>query len=506
VTWEVYFHSGGVNERDARFFPELGVRQRAVVDRVRVGRYPGQPFVLDERGRPDALVNKFFAWRGFRGYASGTRKKYALSVGLWLNFCGTRELRWGDARPDDVADFKFWRMTDKGNPARVGGSTMHGDVAAISALYGWASARHGIADPVLRGELSGSGQAKSSSGLRRRPGKAGPAAVEPAGIRDRDVKWLDPAAVRRWVDVGMRGFDLDGREPETSRNRTGTRDAAFAGLLYGSGLRVAEAASLLDLELPDDADPGRAYFTCQLAAACAKGGGHSRRWWLPRSALSEVLTYAEGPRADAVARAQHAGRYERLARIRVIEGAAGSARRLALSSAGGTETAAVDGLSPESRRCLFRRTGRGLEPAALWLNENGMPRSAHAWQGTFQTANERIARAGLPSSFRCTPHMLRHSCALRWYSVGRLIWDRRLAHLTEAEQLDFRAQFGDTWQLVQTILGHAHPQTTVNTYLEPFKSLEVELLLECAAGLPLSDLMREIFKNDSRILHDPVAQ
>ena len=101
--------------------------------------------------------------------------------------------------------------------------------------------------------------------------------------------------------------------------------------------------------------------------------------------------------------------------------------------------------------------------------------------------------------------MLRHSFALRWYSVGRLLWDRRLAHLTDSEQRDFRAQFGDTWQFVQTLLGHAHPQTTVDIYLEPFKSLEVELLLECVAELPLSGLMKAILGSDGRILHDPVA-
>jgi integrase len=456
--------------------------------------------VLDERGRPDSIVNLFFASRGFRGYAAGTRKKYALSVVLWLNFCGTRELGWDGASPDDVADFKFWRMTDENNPARVGGSTMHGDIAAITALYRWAAVRHGIPNPVLRREVLAHGWSGGVS--RPGPERAGCAAAEPAGVRDRNVKWLDPPAVRRWIDVGLRGFDLDGREPESTRNRTGSRDAAFADLLYGTGLRVSEAASLLDLELPDDSDADRAYFTSRLAAACAKGH-RSRLWWLPRPALSEVLAYAEGQRAEAVIRAQRESRYEKLTGLRIIEGVA-SGRRLAVAASGGAESVPLDELGPDSRRRLFRRTDRGLEPAALWLNENGLPRPAQAWQTTFRTANERLAKVGLPW-FRCTPHMLRHSFALRWYSVGRLLWDRRLTHLTEGEQRDFRAQFGDTWQFVQTLLGHAHPQTTVDIYLEPFKSLEVGLLLECAAELPLSGLMRAIFETDSRILHDPAA-
>jgi integrase len=500
VLWTVYFHAGALSDDSGRFAPTLSGRPKAEVARVRADRYPGQPFVLDELGRPDRIVNMFFASRGFRSSAAGTRKKYALSVALWLNFCGTRELGWDGAGPDDVADFKFWRMTDEGNPARVGGSAMHGDIAAITALYRWAAIRHGIPNPVLRREVLAHGWSRDSS--RAIPEKASHAAAEPAGVRDRNVKWLDPAAVRRWIDVGLRGFDLDGREPDSTRNRTGSRDAAFADLLYGTGLRVSEAASLLDLELPDDSDAGRAYFTCRLSAACAKGH-RSRLWWLPRSALSEVLAYVEGQRAEAVIRAQREGRYERLVGLRIVEGVAGG-RRLALTGSGGTESVPLDELGPDCRLRLFRRTEHGVEPAALWLNENGMPRSAQAWQTTFRTANERLGKAGLPW-FRCTPHMMRHSFALRWYAVGRLLWDRRLAHLTENEQRDFRAQFGDTWQFVQTLLGHAHPQTTVDIYLEPFKSLEVGLLLECAAELPLSGLMRAIFETDSRILHDPAA-
>lgn len=461
-------------------------------------RYPGQPFVLDSGGRPDVLLNSFFASRGFRGYAPGTRKKYALSVRLWLNFCAARELEWQAAGPDDVADFKFWRMTDTRNPGRVGGSAFHADLAALAALYGWASRRHGIANPVLRREILAPARRRDTWGA------AGPAhaAAEPAGVRDRDVKWLDPKAVGRWINVGMLGFSLDGLEPDSPAGRTGARDAAFAGLLYGSGLRVSEAASLLADELPDDGEPDRVYFTCTLAAACAKG--HRRRkWWLPRPDLSGLLSYVEGPRAAAIARARAAGRYDRASGSRIVEGLHRS-RRLALTGPGGAEIVPLDELTPDARLGLFRRTSNGLEPAALWLNENGMPRPATAWQATFRTGNERLARAGM-RWFTCTPHMLRHSFALRWYAVGRLIWDRRLEHLTEEEQRDFRVQFGDTWQFVQTLLGHSHPQTTADIYLEPFRSLEVELLLECAAQLPLSALMRAIFESDDRILHDPVA-
>jgi integrase len=321
-------------------------------------------------------------------------------------------------------------------------------------------------------------------------------------VRDRNVKWLDPMAVRRWVDVGLRGLSPVGVEPAGSRNRTGSRDAAFAEFLYGSGLRLAEAASVLDVELPDDADPARSYWTLRLAAACAKGG-RGRRFWLPRTSLGEVLSYVEGSRALAVRRAQADGRYERLPRLHVVDGPP-SGRRLAVEETGGRQWVPLDGLNPSGRRRLFRRTDAGLEPLAVWLNEDGLPRPAASWSKTFRTGNARVAAAGL-RGFWCTPHMLRHSFALRWYAVGRLLWDRRLGHLSDAEQRDFRSQFGDTWQFVQTLLGHAHPQTTIDVYLEPFKSLDVELLLECAREMPIAELMRAVFDADPRVLRDPLG-
>jgi hypothetical protein len=111
-----------------------------------------------------------------------------------------------------------------------------------------------------------------------------------------------------------------------------------------------------------------------------------------------------------------------------------------------------------------------VEPVALWLNEDGLPRDGRAWEHTFDVANERIKTLGL-ESFSYSAHMLRHSFALKWYAIGKLVHQARLRHLTEDEWVDFREQFGDAWHLVQTMLGHARVETTQNEYLEPFKTL-----------------------------------
>jgi hypothetical protein len=124
------------------------------------------------------------------------------------------------------------------------------------------------------------------------------------------------AGWRRWRDLGLRGLDVEGRVDAGFPGRNEQRDVAFAEGLYGTGLRLAEWASVRVCELPDD-DPGRNFSTRWLANACAKGG-YGHKYWIPRPTLLEVLSYLEGARARVVRRAQREGRYERLDRVRLI--------------------------------------------------------------------------------------------------------------------------------------------------------------------------------------------
>lgn len=427
---------------------DLGRRGRQGVGGVRLavdaggrsGTGTGRPFLLGPDGRPDERVNGFFFSARMLGRSPLTWKKYGYSVGLWLNFLLALGKRWDEATEEDAAYFKEWRMTEDANPERVEGTTFAADLAALRAFYRWAARTWGVPDPVAAGD---------GHDLR------------PKAVREQDVKWLDPAGYRRWRDLGLRGLDRDGRSDTAWRGRNDQRDAAFADGLYGSGLRLTEWAAVLLFELPDD-DPSRAYSTCRLADACAKGG-YGHRYWLPRLALLGVLSYVEGARARAVRQAQREGTYERLSRSRLVLAHHGD--RLSIREPDGRQTEPViNAIGPQARCRLFRKTAAGLEPVALWLNEDGLPRDPNAWHHTFEQANSRIEQLGL-RSFRATPHMLRHSCALRWYAVGRLAYERRFGHLDAEEQRDFRVQFGNTWDLVATMLGHRSPETTRRHYL-----------------------------------------
>lgn len=441
----------------------------------------GRPFLIGPDGRADARVNGFFSSPRMRSRSPLTWAKYAQSLSMWFNFLHVLGRSWDEATVDDAESFKEWRITDSRNPSRVEPSTFVANLAALRSFYRWAAPRFGVVDPVA-GEDDFD--------------------LAPRGARRNRVKWLDPAGYRRWRDLGLGGMSIDGRPDPAFRGRNEQRDCAFADGLYGSGLRLSEWASVVLPELSGD-DPGRGYSTCRLADACAKGGyGHV--YWLPRHALVDVLNYVEGARARIVRAAQRAGRYDVVDEKGFVLHS--TDRDVVLRHSDGTQRkVSLNTLNPARRRALYRMTKQGPEPLALWLNEHGQPRLPHSWEHTFQGANKRIAKLGL-TNFTATPHMLRHSCALRWFAIGRLAYEKRFAHLTEEETKDFRQQFGDTWDLVAAYLGHRNPETTKRIYLEPFRALDVEILLQHVQDSAVQTFLADYLADHPLVRTDPLRR
>jgi site-specific recombinase XerD len=438
----------------------------------------GQRFLIRSDGYVDLRVNAFLASARMRNLAATTNRDYSHCLALWLSFLGTRDCDWTTATEDDIEEFAFWRRTDPANCRRVGSSAFAKDLAACKKFYSWAAARFSeISDIFAEIAL-------------------------PRSKRSARIRWLDPSAVQRWRDIGLRGYDAQGRRDQSWRGRNEQRDAAFFDGLYGTGLRLTEWASVLLLELPT-LEMNRAFYTSVLADRCAKGG-YGHRYWTPQAALSTVRAYMEGSRARAVREAQLSGRYDSLSDVVMVSDTRRPGRLVVSDANGDLIELAVNDVDVQLRLRLYRRTDSGIEPLFLWLNENGLPRDPHGWHHTFAMANERIAQQGLVH-FTCTPHMLRHSFALRWFSVGKLVYLSKLAHLSEEEAHDFRAQFGDTWHLVQTMLGHRRVDTTKDVYLEPFRNLDVEILLAQAQGLPVSELIADMFASHEMVRSDPLA-
>ncbi|TFC11095.1 hypothetical protein E3O59_02175 [Cryobacterium sp. MDB2-33-2] len=454
-----------------------------LTNRERIGR----PFLVDDRGMTHRAANKFFAGGRMRNRAAGTNRKYAYAFRTWINFLELRGSAWDTASEDDLFSYKFWRRTDPLNPRSISGSTWNGDLAALGAFYDWSERMLGVSGPFLDGHAYAA-RGSHSREMAHRP--------RASTSRSSDVKWLSPGAYRTWRDVGIHGIGLDGQEKTRWRPRCQDRDAAFVDGLYGTGLRLQEWASVVISELHEPVTE-KNYATHRLSNACAKGGrGHS--YWIRRDVLNTVWTYVDGERRAAIRRGQMSGAYERLTSIQLVEEVLPDGRLVVKFSSGETSILKLRDLTPVRRSTLFSRTSDGLVPLALWLNEDGLPRSKRSWYKAFDRANTRVARAGI-DRLQCHPHMLRHSFALRWYAVGRIAWEQRKPELTERQTLDFRDQFGDTWSLVQTMLGHSDVNTTKSIYLEPFLGLDVNLLMEHGTSELQAETLLQVLRSNSRV-------
>jgi integrase len=452
---------------------------------ARNGARHGTPVIVSSAGRADARVNLFFRTGTMAAAQPATWRRYAYALVVWLEFLAVFGRSWDHATAGDVEAFKDWRLTDRRNTGRVQPTSFDTDRAALNSFYTWASARYGVLNPVPTVGRGSPQLREPGTGLDRRGGRD---PLRPAGASRRQVKWMLRPAFEQWRDIGLRGYGLDGLRRAQWRGWNEDRDVAFVDGLYGTGLRLREWASVLDVELP--APSGR-LARAWLAAACAKGGRQGRFYRIPSRVLRSVAAYTdpvEGSRAEAVRRARREGRYERLSGVQLAAGYNPRTRVLSIMDGVQARPVSVDVVGPDERRLLFRRTEAGLEPLALWLGADGLPKRPHGWEDTFGDANTRVAREWARAGGRdtpplwCRPHMCRHSFALKWFSVLSLVWQRRIDGFTEQECQDLRDQFGDIWYQLSTLLGHADPQTTRDYYLEPFTGLQVDYLMALLDG------------------------
>ena len=438
----------------------------------------GQPFLLRPDGGPDVAVLAYLNSASFRKLEADSQLSYAKDLRTHLSFLTAKGLDWREVTEDDFLDYEYWRRRDGRNPRRIGGAKFSRELAACRRFYEW---------QVRRGEIARSPVVVSE--VRRRDGAVGLAAeLQPKNVRSARVKWLTPRAYRRWRDVGLGGYGPDGLRDRSWRGRNDGRNLAFADLLWSSGLRLREAATLLDVEVPDAASGAR-FVRARVGDAVAKGSG--RDFWVSQPALQRIGAYLRFDRAEAVRRAQAEGRYDELAGLLTVTGVTRRRTLQVVDGNGARTEIGLDQLDGPTRRRLFRKNAEGLEPLSLWLTEAGLPMQTASWETVFSTADQRCESLGV--EVRCHPHMLRHSFALRMLVTLTHAFDRRLG-LTPEERREYRVLFGDPFVLVQTMLGHRSLDTTRNIYLEPVNGLQVELFLngEDDDDAPVSSLLSRI--------------
>jgi integrase len=232
------------------------------------------------------------------------------------------------------------------------------------------------------------------------------------------------------------------------------------------------------VEVPTAQLEGGLYCAGRLAKAVTRSK-KARTFYVSAEVVGQIESYVESSRAEAVRKAQVAGRYRALPQMRLVDGVSLGPKKIVhwhdqRGMVGQTELS----LATAGERATFYTEGRrGPEPLWLWLNESGLPFQPHSWEGVFTAANLRCQEIlapggqglaslapGIVEAPYLTPHGCRHSFALYMLVILHHLMDERFG-LSQEERRDYQMLYGDPWRMVQDLLGHAHLETTRDIYL-----------------------------------------
>ncbi|MGC5002635.1 tyrosine-type recombinase/integrase [Streptomyces sp. DT203] len=419
----------------------------------------GTPYLISPKGQYDTELNSYFTTQ-LAGSPEDTQRAVASDLKLWLTFLwiSRSSKDWRYATPEDRAAYKQWRTADPRGP-HVDWTTWDREVATVNSFYKWAThPRHAYVaeNPIVQRE------ARAHPSRGRHSTATTPAETSHTGPRN-EIVWLTPGMYRAWRNVGLRGYTPQGLPDPSFRRRFGARNATYSDLMIRTGLRLCEQTSLSVFELPHLV-PGKANVRTWLPWPIAKYG--SARWiYVPSSSLKAVWDYVEEERAEAIEDARDAGVYDRIRNPLII-----TTRSDPFVEIDG-QRITVDKLGHAERRRLLIDTPDGLEPAALWLNEQGLPSARSCWQEVFKAANRRCT--GNRLNLRAHPHALRHSFAV---ITLEQLWRghiQDLAAFNPGQRRTHQMIFGDPLNWVRIRLGHRSVVTTLR-YLHALQELEME--------------------------------
>lgn len=427
----------------------------------------GTPFLISPGFEYDIELNAFFYSVDMLAARMATRVGYARDLRSFFSFLHRSRggTTWRDASEDDHRAYLIWRREDPAGP-RVSDSTWDREVAGVNRFFCWQVAQgHVSRSPITqRRRRAASGSRSPQYHLAETP------AAYSHGRRRERIEWFSAKSYRLWRDVGVAGHGSDGLPDPRFRGRWASRNSAFMDLMVRTGMRITEQSSLTNLEVPW-ARGTKGYQRFWLPAAVAKGG--SARWvYVPSSVARDLSTYIEIDRREVIDEAQARGRYDRLSGDALVLDT--SRKTASLLGDATAERVKLAYLTPAERSRLFVEGPHGLEPAAFWLNEAGMPMSVATWKDLFRQANARCGQHGV--ALHGHAHMLRHTFAVLTLEQMQRGHIAALAQLNPDQRGHYTRIFGDPLDWVRRCLGHRSVVTT-QVYLHALEELEMETRL-----------------------------
>ncbi len=326
-----------------------------------------------------------------------------------------------------------------------------------------------------------------------------------------DANWLTRRAYERWRSEGLMGLGSPREDSLVMRER----NVAFADLAYHTGMRRAEAAGLLTIEVPT-AEFSPRLVRGRVPASLAKGSlERGRVFYLDRRVLQTIEAYVSGAREVEVAFGKASGIFEREPDpliVRRVQRAGGVVTRVFVDrpACGDSTWLSLDKATWQQRKRMYALDADGMRnPLALWLGHGGRALADRAWNGIFEEASKRTARGngfsqgGLliedETRIKVHPHMLRHSFALYVFALGAHM---ELGDGFARQSFNRMVREQNIWLRVQNLLGHSSLETTRKYYLAPVMALEWDWFLGAAHDAPaaLDDALSAASTGDDRVI------
>lgn len=411
------------------------------------------PEILEDGKLYDQALDEFLLDLPVRGIRSiRSLRAIGYDVLVWVRFLAARKPPksiWEATYADVTAFHKVRRYSEAGHRVKAG--TWNRSVASLERLYKWGKMNGCLSELPFRYRTIWHRDTDT--------GRSVALAQNDAYENETDARVVQFVPADEFVvfrDVGLRGVNADGTPREGARDRNGGRNAIFADMLFATGLRLSEGTHLFAFEIRQlvERAAGRKQVRTTLPDGLTKRN-KPRPAIFTRRILKSLTAYIDVERERAIEQWRAKRGWERIddpiyvyrpslpQKLKRLDGKFFDCKELKTEE--------------RIRVVICADDGTPIEPAQLWLTEQGIPLRANSFEQAFGRASMRCFQCEKP--IRVYPHQLRHSFAMHMLS---LLVRRHLNAIREQglEADVYRQLMSDPLREVQALLGHSSITST----------------------------------------------